>query len=283
MLAPALLPAGATLCLFRMPPNASLHGIATDGLMRWNLIALLACFTAAHLWLVVAIFLRKQSTANAVISQQKKNNIVPNAAGKSQQAQPPAPHHAFSLQWLLLPILCAMYIWMAVTAQHLWAADRFEGPSPGAMQVEVVGQQFVWYFRYPGQDAAFGITRPSLVNAATGNPLGLDPQDPRGNDDLVASELVLPVGREVDLRLRSLDVIHGFFIPAMRLKQNAVPGLVLHVHFTPIAVGIYPILCSQVCGSGHARMQAELRVVSPSAYQDWLKAKEQQHQQEAAQ
>jgi cytochrome c oxidase subunit 2 len=280
MLAPAFLPAGATLCLLRMPPNASLHGIATDALMRWNLIALLACFTAAHLWLIVAIFRRKQAAAPAVQVQPKKNGASP---GTASPTQPPAPHQAFSLQWLLLPILCAMYIWMAITAQHLWAADRFEGPSPGAMQVEVVGQQFVWYFRYPGQDAAFGITRPSLVNAAIGNPLGLDPQDPRGNDDLVASELVLPVGREVDLRLRSLDVIHGFFIPAMRLKQNAVPGLVLHVHFTPIAVGTYPILCSQVCGSGHARMQAELRVVSPSAYQDWLKAKEQQHQQETAQ
>jgi cytochrome c oxidase subunit 2 len=150
------------------------------------------------------------------------------------------------------------------------------------MQVEVVGQQFQWYFRYPGEDAAFGITRPQLANAAAGNPLGIDPQDQRGNDDLVSSVLTLPVGKEVDLRLRSFDVIHGFFIPAMRLKQNAVPGLVLHVHFTPITVGTYPILCSQVCGLGHARMQAQLRVVSQDAYQDWLKAQERRHAQETA-
>jgi cytochrome c oxidase subunit 2 len=180
-----------------------------------------------------------------------------------------------------------MYAWMAITAQHLWAANRFEGASPEAMQVEVVGEQFQWYFRYPGADAAFGVTRPQLVSAAAGNPLGLDPQDPRAADDLVTSVLTLPAGREVDLRLRSLDVIHGFFIPAMRLKQNAVPGLVLHIHFTPVATGTYPILCSQVCGSGHARMQAQLRVVTPAAYQDWLHAQEQQHareiQQESAQ
>jgi cytochrome c oxidase subunit 2 len=163
-----------------------------------------------------------------------------------------------------------MYLWMAITAQHLWAVNRFEGASPEAMQVEVVGQQFQWYFRYPGPDAAFGIARPPLVNAAAGNPLGLDPQDSRGADDIVSSVLVLPLGREVDLRLRSLDVIHGFFIPAMRLKENTVPGLILHIHFTPIALGTYPILCSQVCGSGHARMQAQLRVVSPDAYQQWL-------------
>ena len=255
-----------------MPPNAALHGIAVDQLMRWNLIALLACFAAAHLWLIAALFRKNRAS-------------VPSPAGESQP-QPSAAgaqRSSWSVSWILLPLLCAMYAWMAITAQRLWAANRFEGASPESMQVEVVGQQFQWYFRYPGADAAFGTTRPQLVNAAAGNPLGLDPKDPRGNDDLVSSVLVLPVGREVDLRIRSLDVIHGFFIPAMRLKQNAVPGLVLHVHFTPIAVGTYPILCSQVCGLGHARMQAELRVVSPAAYQDWLTARERQHAQETAQ
>lgn len=230
-----------------MPPNAALHGIAVDALMRWNLLALLVCFVLAHLWLVAAMLRRKPST---------KEFSAP-------------------LRWLLLSALCAMYVWMAVTAQRLWAVNRFEGASLEAMQVEVVGQQFQWYFRYPGKDAVFGATEPSLVNAAAGNPLGLDTRDARGADDLVSSILVLPVGREIDLRLRSLDVIHGLFIPAMRLKQNAVPGLVLHVHFTPTATGTYPILCSQVCGLGHARMQAQLRVVSLKKYEDWLREREQ--------
>jgi cytochrome c oxidase subunit II len=259
-----------------MPPNAALHGIATDHLMRWNLSALVVCFLAAHLWLIFAL-IRKDRT------------VIPSEAEESRQSpastQQPAPrlnHQASALQWLLLAALCAMYAWTAITAQRLWAANRFEGPSPEAMQVEVVGQQFQWYFRYPGPDARFGTTQPQMVNAAAGNPLGLDSRDPAGADDLVASVLVLPLGREIDLRLRSLDVIHGFFIPAMRLKQNAVPGLVLHIHFTPIAVGTYPILCSQVCGLGHARMQAQLRVVSPSAYEDWLQAQGQQHARESA-
>jgi cytochrome c oxidase subunit II len=228
-----------------MPPNAALHGVAVDALMRWNLLALLICFVLAHLWLIFAIFRRREARAF------------------------PA-----SVRWALLAGLCAMYVWMAITAQRLWAVNRFEGPSLEAMQVEVVGQQFQWYFRYPGADAAFGATRPMLVNAAAGNPLGIDPNDARGADDLVSSVLVLPVNREVDLRLRSLDVIHGFFIPSMRLKQNAVPGLVLHVHFTPTTVGTYSILCSQVCGLGHARMQAQLRVVSAQEFQEWLKTRE---------
>ena len=235
-----------TICAARspfwMPPNASLHGIALDQLMRWNIIAVCVCFLAAHVWLIAAIFRRRH-----------------------------APRSASSvLRWTLLTALCCMYIWMAVTAQHLWARSRYAGPSPEAMQVEVVGEQFQWYFRYPGADAAFGPTRPELANAAEGNPLGLNPQDTRSRDDIVSSVLVLPAGREVDLRLRSLDVIHGLFIPGMRLKENAVPGLVLHVHFTPTTPGTYPILCSQVCGLGHARMQAVLSVVSPAEFDAWL-------------
>ncbi len=159
---------------------------------------------------------------------------------------------------------------MTWSAHRLWARQRFEGPSPTALQVEAVGQQFQWYFRYPGADATFGATKPELISAAYGNPLGLDPADDHGADDLVTSELVLPLGSEVDLQLRAHDVIHGFFVPAMRLKQNAVPGMVLHVHFTPVAAGVYPILCSQVCGLGHARMEAQLRVVSPAVYDAWL-------------
>jgi cytochrome c oxidase subunit II len=238
-----------------MPPDGALHGPVLDALMRWNLIALCVCFLAAHTWLVVAILRMRESH--------------PTTAPKA-------------LSWVILTALCAMYAWMAITAQRLWAENRFAGPAPEAMQVEVVGEQFQWYFRYPGEDAAFGTTRPELVNAAGGNPLGLDTRDTRGKDDIVSSMLVLPAGREVDLRLRSLDVIHGLFIPGMRLKENAVPGLVLHVHFTPAVTGTYPILCSQVCGSGHARMQAVLSVVSPAEFQAWLKARERARAQEGA-
>jgi cytochrome c oxidase subunit 2 len=286
MTPPAPAQAGSGLFLIQMPPNAALHGIAVDHLMRWNLLALLVCFAAAHAWLIFAIFRRKRSISNL---KQDRQVLKVEAPDSSQERM--SPKHkglqpwtfSRSLTWILLPILCIMYAWMAITAQRLWAANRFEGASPQDMQVEVTGQQFQWYFRYPGEDARFGLTQPARINAAAGNPLGLDPNDARGVDDLVSSVLVLPVGREVDLRLRSLDVIHGFFIPAMRLKQNAVPGLVLHIHFTPIATGTYPILCSQVCGSGHARMQAELHVVSPAVYHDWLQAKEQQHARETAQ
>lgn len=224
-----------------MPPNGALHGWAVDHLMYIDLAALVICFLLAHFLLLFSIV-------------RKRRNPI-------------------SSPWVMelgpLLLLIGLYVWMAVTAEQLWAKSRFQGPSPEALQVEVVGVQFQWYFHYPGQDAAFGASKPELVNAAAGNPLGIDPLDPHGEDDWVASELVLPVDREIDLRLRSQDVIHGFFIPGMRLKQNTVPGQVLHVHFTPVTVGEYPILCTQVCGLGHGRMQARLRVVSEEEYATW--------------
>src|SRR5271155_801171 len=230
-----------------MPANGALHGFATDRLMKLNLAAVSVLFIVAHILLVIA-FLRKRQPGKL-------------------------PRFALA-ESLPLTAICGLYIWMAVTAQHLWAVDRFEGPSPTAMQVEVVGVQFQWYFRYPGEDATFGVTEPQLVNAGAGNPLGLDSRDSRGNDDIVSSELVLPAGREIDLRLRAHDVIHGFFIPGMRLKQNAVPGLTLHVHFTPTTPGEYPILCSQVCGLGHGHMEAKLRVVPEAEFNAWLNQRE---------
>jgi cytochrome c oxidase subunit II len=228
-----------------MPPNAAAHGIAVDRLMRWDVAAMAGCFVLAQVLLVWLLW------------------------GPRRQNTSPS---SWRVELIPLALLTLLYIAMAITAEHVWASQRFEGPDPSALRVEVVGQQFQWYFHYPGSDAAYGLSRPALVNAALANPLGLDPADPHGRDDIVASELVLPADREVDLQLRALDVIHGFFIPQMRLKQNAVPGEVLHVHFTPIAIGTYPILCSQLCGSGHARMQAHLRIVSQRDYDAWLAA-----------
>jgi cytochrome c oxidase subunit II len=230
-----------------MPANGALHGIALDGLMKINLITITVLFLLAHVLLGIAFAKRRK----------------------------PALPKFLSVEILPLLALCGLYLWMAITAQQLWAVNRFEGSSPTAMQVEVVGVQFQWYFRYPGDDATFGATQPQLVNAGAGNPLGLNPNDDHGNDDIVSSELVLPANREVDLRLRAHDVIHGLFIPGMRLKQNAVPGLTLHVHFTPTTPGEYPILCSQVCGLGHGHMEAKLRVVSKAEFDAWLSQHEQ--------
>jgi cytochrome c oxidase subunit 2 len=237
-----------------MPANGSRHGFVLDHLMNGDLVLLLGLLLLAHLLLLWGPLRRRKADHGSV------------SAAHSRKI--------FTVEIAALCALCLVYAWMTLDAQRLWATDRYTGPSPAALQVEVVGTQFHWYFRYPGQDAAFGHTKPELADPAGGNPLGIDPADAAGHDDFVSSVLVLPAGREVDLTLRSQDVIHGFFIPGMRLKQDAVPGLVLHLHFTPVSAGVFPIVCSQLCGMGHEHMQASLRVVSPAEYTAWLAGRE---------
>src|SRR5437588_11234239 len=140
---------------------------------------------------------------------------------------------------------------------------QMHGPSTNALQVEVTGMQFQWYFRYPGFDGKLGRTDAQhFAKPDEGNPLGIDPADPVGNDDIVSSSLVLPVDREVELTLRAQDVIHSLFIPAMRFKHDAVPGIDVHAHFKTLQVGNYEIACSQLCGLGTYCLRAVARVVS---------------------
>jgi len=244
-----------------MPSNGALHGLAIDRLMWWNLAVLSALFLLAHILLIAALF-RSRPLKQRHSDDQREE--------ESRDRRRKVSDKLWKSELILLFALTLLYTWMAISAQRLWATIRYQGAAPQALQVEVTGEQFQWYFRYPGADAAFGLTRPELINAPAGNPLGLDRTDPHSTDDIVSSTLVLPAGREVDLDLRSIDVIHGFFIPGMRLKQNAVPGMPMHVHFTPSIPGDYAILCSQVCGLGHARMQTHLRVVSNDEYLTWL-------------
>ena len=227
-----------------LPRDASLHGPALDHHLILNLWILVALLVLAHALLFAGLLLRRRTRPT-------------------------------SLGWVeYLPVaaLTLLFAFLTLRAERLWAATRYTGADPGALQVEATGMQFAWYFRYPGADASFGRVDPKLIAPGEGNPLGLDPADPRGDDDRVRSELVLPAGREVDLHLRAQDVIHGFAVPELRLKQNAVPGQILHIHFTPTVPGTYAILCTQLCGSGHSRMNANLRVLTPGAFAAWQAA-----------
>ena len=229
-----------------LPADASAHGPALDHHLLLNLWIALALLTLAHLILFTGLLARRRTEAI----------------------------NLWHIEYLPLIALALLFATLTVKAERLWAATRYTGASLTALQVEVTGVQFAWYFRYPGTDATFGITRPQLIAPAEGNPLGLDPADPHSADDFVTSELVLPSNREVDLRLNAQDVIHGFSIPELRLKQNAVPGQPIHIHFTPTTPGTYAILCTQVCGLGHYRMNATLRIVSPNEFTAWFAAKQ---------
>jgi cytochrome c oxidase subunit II len=226
-----------------LPADASAHGPALDRHLLLNLWIALALLALAHAVLLAGVALRRSTTPQ------------------------PRP---WLVEAIPLALITLLFAGLTLRAERLWAAARYTGADPAALQVGVTGMQFAWYFHYPGPDARFGRTDPRLVAPGAGNPLGLDPADPAGRDDLVASQLVLPVNREVDLRIDAQDVIHGFAIPELRIKQNAVPGQTIHIHFTPTLPGTYAILCTQLCGLGHYRMQANLRVLSSDSYAKWL-------------
>lgn len=142
-------------------------------------------------------------------------------------------------------------------------------PEHEAVVVRVIGEQFAWNVHYPGADGRFGRQDPKLLGAD--NPLGLDPRSPGGRDDITSlNEIVVPIGRPVIVQLSAKDVIHSFGVPAMRIKQDANPGMMTPVWFTPTRTGEFDVACSQLCGMGHYRMKAILRVLEPAAFEQWL-------------
>jgi cytochrome c oxidase subunit II len=187
-------------------------------------------------------------------------------------------HRGAEFAWTAITAI--VFIALSLAGERTWAELRNgQATSPQDLQVEVTGTQFAWYFRYPGPDGKLGATAPKNVDASLGSAaaIGLDTSDPAAKDDRVISALVVPINREIRLQLHAQDVIHSFFVPDLRLKQDAVPGLNVQAHFEATKLGDYEIVCAELCGLGHYRMHAVLRVVSEDDFQRW------QRQQEAAQ
>jgi cytochrome c oxidase subunit II len=187
-------------------------------------------------------------------------------------------NNTLEIIWTVLTAI--LFIGLNLASESIWASERFRPAQQGALQVEVTGMQFAWYFRYAGPDGKFGGTKPELIDPTAGgeSAVGLDPNDPASKDDVVSGVMYAPVNREVELILRAHDVIHSFFIPAMRFKQDAVPGLAIHMHFTPISTGDYEIACAELCGLGHYKMHGMLKVVSQEEFDKWLAAREAEKQ-----
>lgn len=180
-------------------------------------------------------------------------------------------HGNNTLEALWISATLILFVGLGLLGRKAWAEVRFTDAPPNAIQVEVTANQFVFNFRYPGPDGKFGQTKPELISASAGNPLGLDPSDPAGKDDIVVPTLTVPVNRAVELLIRSQDVIHNFYVRELRLQQDAVPGMVIPLHFTANKIGQYEIVCTQLCGLGHYRMRSFLNVVSESDYENFLK------------
>jgi len=159
----------------------------------------------------------------------------------------------------------------------LWAerTDKFErvvANDPDAPRVRVIGQQYSWTYHYPGNDGVFGRTDNILISGD--NPLGIDANDPNGDDDFIStSALRLPVGRDCILQVSSKDVIHNFAIVPMRIQQDCIPGKEIPMWFKPVKELETYVVCAQLCGEKHADMKGSMEVINAKEYYEWAKTR----------
>jgi cytochrome c oxidase subunit 2 len=158
----------------------------------------------------------------------------------------------------------------AMLAPGLFVWAHFVQVPKDADIVEVVAQQWHWSYRFPGADGALGASSSRLVS--TQNPFGMNPDDPKGRDDVLVSdpELHLPLDRPVKVLLRSKDVLHNFAVAQFRVKMDLVPGMVTYLWFTPTKTGEYEILCQELCGIAHYAMRGRVAVDDESTFKTWL-------------
>ena len=170
-------------------------------------------------------------------------------------------HGSNRLEVVWTMITAIIFISLGVMGQSVWASLRLHDAPPGSYSVEVVAQQFQWNFHYAGKDGKFGRTDPKFIDDGSLNFVGLDNTDASGADDAVTSTLAIPVNRPVELRLRSKDVIHNFWVPQLRFKQDLVPGMEIKIHFTANKVGKYELACAELCGQLHFKMRSFMLVL----------------------
>ena len=198
--------------------------------------------------------------------------------------------------WTLIPTLIMALI--AVFSASTWAEMKYpqtdekinkEVAAGEAIKINVFGRQFAWIVQYPGPDGKLGKINPSKYTrtGTFGEMIGLD-RSGDGKDDVVIDELIVPVNMTTHLRLQSLDVLHSFFLPTLRIKQDAVPGLSGKIWFRPTKLNVdmhgtlkegdeklgyardLDLICAELCGAGHYTMRAPFYVVTHKQYLDYI-------------
>ena len=172
------------------------------------------------------------------------------------------------LEFILALVSAIAVVVLLAPGLSVWN-DYIKVPK-GAVKVEILGYQWGWNYRLAGEDGVLGTT--SIHNISDENPYGLDLNDPNGKDDLIVqdAELHLQIDKPVKFLLRSIDVIHNFYVPEFRAKMDMVPGMVTFYWFTPTKTGEYEILCAELCGTGHYVMVGTVIVEEESDYTNWL-------------
>ncbi|MEO8682794.1 MAG: hypothetical protein ABI665_27345 [Vicinamibacterales bacterium] len=231
-----------------LPVAGSAHAASLDAVLlhvHWHMLAIFVAWLALFAWALV----RFRAGANPKARQDGVRGAWPALA--------------------IAAVILGDAVILATEALPAWNA-RMSPPPAGVapLEIRITAEQYAWNIHYPGPDGVFGRTDTSLISAS--NPVGIDRADGPAKDDIgLLNILTLPIDRPIVIHLTSRDVVHSFTLPQMRVKQDAVPGMVARVWFTPTLAGDWEISCSQLCGLGHYRMRGDYHVVSRDAWNQW--------------
>lgn len=166
--------------------------------------------------------------------------------------------HTLEIVWSILPAATLLFI--AIYQMNAWADSKMIRPRIGDQDkppiAEVVGRQFEWRIRYAGKDNIVGTE----------------------DDIFTVNDLHLPIDEEIVLKIKSEDVLHDFFLPNCRVKQDVVPGMKQHIWFKPMKKGEYDIVCAELCGWGHYKMKGRMTIESRDSFEQWLESQRQENQ-----
>lgn len=260
-----------------LPPAASEHGVLIDNLWDWNMYLIIAVFFITNFFLFFYAYkYRGNSTVQAKFF----------------------PHdNRLEMAWTVVPAIVLAFV--IIFGLKYWNEITDEATASDKVIVELYAKQFDWTARYPGKDGKLGGTDYRQIGGS--NAVGRDTSDANGNDDIIiAGDIHIPVNREIELQIRSRDVIHSAYLPHFRAQMNAVPGMITYFKFKPTKTtaemrkdpytikmmqGInkqrakegkdpvdfdYLLLCNKICGASHYNMQRNVIVDTEKDYNEWL-------------
>jgi len=260
-----------------LPVSASEHGTHIDWLFNFNMIIIGFVFFVTNACLFYFTFKYYKGSHN------KTATFFPES-------------HKLELIWTVVPgVALAIIIFLGIKTWN----NITTPPTGESIVIELYAKQFDWTARYAGKDNVLGRRYFNLISDT--NPMGLDPADPNGNDDIVVrNEFHIPKGKQIDFKLASRDVIHSAYMPHFRAQMNCVPGMTTSFHYVPIItteemrknphviknmeeVNVimaekgeapvefnYLLLCNKICGSSHYNMQMNIIVDEQEQFNEWF-------------
>jgi cytochrome c oxidase subunit II len=243
-------------------PIASDHGKLTDSLFWITMAITVIAFVIISI--IMFVFIYKYQ-----YKEGRKARYFPD-------------NHYLELAWTIIPaIVLALLIFTGLRAWN----DITSPAAQDAEVIEIIGQQFAWTLRYPGNDKTLGKTNFKLIDNV-GNEFGLDLSNKAAYDDFKSLELHIPKGKEILLKIRARDVLHSVFLPHFRVKMDAVPGMPTQFKFTANTTTAemrqrlnnpnfnYELACTEICGKGHFSMKMSVVVDDEETYEKWKSSQE---------